>query len=463
MMALVLTVFSACRKERLITENEVPLLNKSLIDVAHFSSLEQFNNSIESLKNTGVLPVEMNGVVNLNQTMKLKSSEIDSEGELNDTLIYSEILKELLSDRYEIAIGNVFFRITGHGTFFTSIDNYEWLRGLNIDDGTAQNSDLITNALGYSFQNGLYRVNDYECLYFYDTFRKKDPIDEGPDVDIQFSKATSFPSESEWDDIDDGRTLAGKAWDSIWGFSKSVRNYFDSEHRVDVKFYAQRFPFYSEMGIKTKTQKKGWTGLWRKQDCDEIINGWEILNLKEKWPSNFFGPNFNANNNNLPNFNFQTQTAKDLAYNQSVFLNKNWKTFNLMGLEMDFSQKDKVGALWNACKSAGKVTVRYLNGKFSNPNNSKEAIRLIPKSNRVSTTEVSLAPFYDSRISTDKYTMIIASSSGGTIGVTFDSWSTFGWGGYTNLTAKYTFLQNSIMYGAARRGDVWRGVRITFK
>jgi hypothetical protein len=41
-------------------------------------------------------------------------------------------------------------------------------------------------------------------------------------------------------------------------------------------------------------------------------------------------------------------------------------------------------------------------------------------------------------------------------------WSTFGWGGYTNLSAKYTFLQNSIMYGAAKRGDIWRGVRITF-
>lgn len=76
------------------------------------------------------------------------------------------------------------------------------------------------------------------------------------------------------------------------GLFKSVRHYFDRKHRVDVKFYAQRFPFYSEMGIKTKTQYKGWTGIWRKQDCDEIINGWELLNLKEKWPSSFFWSRF---------------------------------------------------------------------------------------------------------------------------------------------------------------------------
>jgi len=59
--------------------------------------------------------------------------------------------------------------------------------------------------------------------------------------------------------------------------------------------------------------------------------------------------------------------------------------------------------------------------------------------------------------------MIIAQSSGGTIGVSFNSGSGFGYKGYTNLTAKYTFLENSVLYGAARRGATWRGVRITFK
>lgn len=59
--------------------------------------------------------------------------------------------------------------------------------------------------------------------------------------------------------------------------------------------------------------------------------------------------------------------------------------------------------------------------------------------------------------------MILANSSGGTIGVTFNSGGDFGYGGYQNLTAKYTFLKNSVLYGAARKGSKWRGVRITFK
>lgn len=461
-IVLGLLVFTSCNKDDFHenTKNSFSPKNEKLTGVAHFSSLEQFNSSIESLQNTGNLPKEMNGVVSLSQTLQLKSAE--AETDIADTLIYSDLLKELLNNEYEIAIGNVFFRITEFGSFFTSLDNIELLRELEIDESMIKNSEQILYALGYSYTNGMYKVNCFENLFFYDTFRKKDPILETPSVNIQVLKSTSLPSESEWVDIDDRRTLVGKSWDDIWGFTKSVRNYFDSKHRVDVKFYAVRYPFYSEMGIKTKTQKKGWTGLWNKQNCDEIINGWEILNLKENWPSNFFGPNFNPNNNSLPDFNFQTQAAKELAYNQSIFLSQTWKTFNIMGLEIDFSQKDKVGALWNACKFAGKATVQYLNGKFSNPNNSKEAVRLVPRNRVVTSTEISLAPYNDRRTSTDKYTMIIANSSGGTIGVTFNSWSTFGWGGYTNLAAKYTFLQNTTMYGAARRGGTWRGVRITF-
>ena len=193
------------------------------------------------------------------------------------------------------------------------------------------------------------------------------------------------------------------------------------------------------------------------------MNGWEMLNLKEKWPNNFFGPNFNPNNNYLPKFNMPNQSAIDLAYNQSLFLKKSWKTFNIMGLELDYSQKDKVRALWQSCRAAGKLSVKFLNSKLGNPNNYMEAIRVIPFNEKVTKTEITLAPYNERRTSTDKYTMIIANSSGGTIGVSFDSWRTFGWGGYKNLSAKFEFLSNTTLYGAARRGDKWRGVKITFK
>jgi hypothetical protein len=449
----------SCEEKQITYENEYSLVNTQLEGVANFSSQQQFDYSIESLKNTGLIPEELSGVTSLNQSVKLKSSESDSEE--TDTLIYSDLLRDLLNEKYEIIVGNVFFKITEKGTFFTTVDHGHWLSELNTDISIVDNCEQTSNALGYSIPNGIYKINGYENLYFYDTYRVKDPIIEAP-INLQVLKSATFPSDYEWEDIGDGSTLVGKAWDAIWGFAKSETNYFDSDHRVDVKFYAQRFPFYSEMGIKTKMEKKGWTGLWRGQDCNEIINGWEILNLSEKWSSNFFGPTFNPTNMYLPDFNYPAQTVKNLEYNQSIFLDKTWRTFNLMGLEIDFSQKQKVGELWNVCKSAGKTTVKFLNNRFTNTDGSLDAVRLIPTSSSVFSTKLSMAPYYENRVSTDKYTMIIANSSGGVIGVNFNNWSTFGWGGYTNLSAKYTFLQNSIMYGAAKRGDIWRGVRITF-
>lgn len=81
-------------------------------------------------------------------------------------------------------------------------------------------SEPISYALGYYSENGMYKISNYENLYFFDTFRKKEPITDSLNLNIETLKSASFPEESEWNDIDDGRTLAGKAWDNIWGFSK---------------------------------------------------------------------------------------------------------------------------------------------------------------------------------------------------------------------------------------------------
>ena len=272
LFALLATIsFYSCKDE--IHPNEESDLSATLTDVAHFSSQEQFDNSITAYKNSGIFPSELNGINSLAQSETLKSATFEDGYEDEDSLICSDLFREFLNDRYEIIIGDVFIRITEQGTFFTNVENAIWLRNLEISDETIEDVGLVTNALGYDYESGMYSVNKYENLFVYDTFRKIDPIkDEIVNINIDVLKSTTLPSDSEWKDIDDGGTLVGKAWDSIWGFSKSVRNYFDSKHRVDVKFYAQRFLGYSEMGIKTKTQYKGWTGIWRKQDCDEIIS-----------------------------------------------------------------------------------------------------------------------------------------------------------------------------------------------
>ncbi len=404
----------------------------------------------------------MSNIQTLSSASSLKSDNIEEEIE-EDTLVYSDLLKEFLNDKYEIIIGDVFFKITSNGTYFTSTANYKIIRELSLDEFITENFEPVTSAFGYTSEQGMYKVLNKQELYLFDTYRKIDPIEEEPTIQIETLKSSSFPNNENWKSIDDGSTFAGKSWDLIWGFSKSVRNYFDSKHRVDVKFYAQDFGFYSEMGIKTKYQRRGWTRVWKKDNCDEILNGWEVMNIKEKWPQNIFGPDFNYNDHHIPDFIFQTEVEKDLGYVQSLFLGKPFRSFCIMGLDLDFSQRNKVGALWWVANNAGKVTTDFLSNHFSNPNNYKEAIVLMPMSNYVTETKLSIAPYYERRTNTDKYTMIIAHSSGGSISMKIGRDGSFGYSMPVSLTAKYTFLQNTVLYGAARRGGSWRGVKITFK
>ena len=163
--------FYSCERDDISNEELNTSTNSELKGIAHFPSQDNFDQSIETLRKTGILPSEMQGVSSLNQTLKLKSSE--TEDDVSDSLVYSDLLCELLNDRYEIAIGNVFFKISEQGTFFTSLENYQWLRELDIENIDITNSELTTYALGYSYSQGMYKIKNYNALYFFDTFRKK--------------------------------------------------------------------------------------------------------------------------------------------------------------------------------------------------------------------------------------------------------------------------------------------------
>jgi len=45
---------------------------------------------------------------------------------------------------------------------------------------------------------------------------------------------------------------------------------YDGNHRVKTKFFSNDYLLAYEIGFKTKHQKKGWAGLWRKQKTDKM-------------------------------------------------------------------------------------------------------------------------------------------------------------------------------------------------
>jgi hypothetical protein len=138
-----------------------------LSGVAHFSSQQELDNSINLFIDEEVLPLKLQGVSTLSKSLELKSANqnLDVEQE-EDSLICSDILMEFLNSNYEIAIGNVFFKVTDKGTFFTTIDNYKLLWELATENMDIANFEPVSYALGYSFENNLFKLLNYESVYF---------------------------------------------------------------------------------------------------------------------------------------------------------------------------------------------------------------------------------------------------------------------------------------------------------
>ncbi len=67
---------------------------------------------------------------------------------------------------------------------------------------------------------------------------------------------------------------------NLFGTTKVCIDKYESKKRVKVKYYNIDIFLAYVIGIKTKHQKKGWTGLWRKQDTDEVALGVNSLTWK---------------------------------------------------------------------------------------------------------------------------------------------------------------------------------------
>ncbi len=57
---------------------------------------------------------------------------------------------------------------------------------------------------------------------------------------------------------------------NLFGENKKCIDKYESDRRVKTKAFNYNYFLAYHIGVKVKHQKKGWTGIWRKQDADEI-------------------------------------------------------------------------------------------------------------------------------------------------------------------------------------------------
>ncbi|MFV0521807.1 MAG: hypothetical protein ACK5MI_05185 [Mangrovibacterium sp.] len=400
----------------------------------------------------------------------LKSGQTTLE---EDTLIASDYFRSLLNADREIQVGDFIYKVTENATFYTRKDNYSGL--LEYLDKPFDPSDCRENNESQLKSSSALETNRYESITnpeikMVDTHRLIDADMIEPDFGGggggSGSSGSSSGSSSTIPELKDSDfivtsfkgTWAGKLWDSIWGFSKSVRNYWDSKNRMDAKFYSQDFGVYSEAGVKTKTQYKGWTGIWRKKDVSEIRSGYEVLILEEKWPSSVTPAAFDpVSTNYLPKTNVGHGSYYVVGNGNTEFKNETRFTVDILGFDLDVTQKDINRALYESLKAGGK---------FLSKDKDEVAVRILDPWGDLRKTTIFCYNKEKKGFNTDKVTFIFTNDFGGIIGYTFNTGDpSFN---FNNIIAKggapkLNYKNGTILYGVARKDSDWEGVRFEFK
>lgn len=362
--------FWGCEKETLQKQNDETtsdLIPSRLI----FNSQADFDQAIETLKKGESLKLPAN-FISLDASREIVSGEAllkSGQTTEEDTLIASDYFRSLLNANREIQVGDFIYKITESATFYTQKENYSEL--LKYLDKPFDSSDCRLINESQLKSTSAIESNRYESISnpeikMVDTYRIIDPDVFEPDFGIGVSSSGSSggssgsssailePKDSDFIVSSYKGTVVGKWWDDLWGFAISIRHYFDSRNRMDAKFYAQDFAVYSEAGIKTKTQYKGWTGIWRKKDCDEISSGYEVMILTQEWSKNIVPSPVDPASKwpyNTPAPNTLKTDYGDLSFvgrGDSYFKNKTYDTFSFIGKDIDLTKKDVLNAVYKA-------------------------------------------------------------------------------------------------------------------
>lgn len=221
---------------------------------------------------------------------------LDHLDDLED-VIGDEAFANFLNTKAEVQIGSEIYKYTDVGLFITEESNYDgltnYLEVKEISDDlmvpTSQDSKLMMISEvpegGYtSLENEItyYRAPvDQLDPYPYPTDPYPTPIDDGGS-----GGGTTLPAptpdqtlESFLSNLNNCSASKGLFGD-VFGTNRVCIDKYESERRVKTKAYNYDYGLAYNVGVKVKHQKKGWTGIWRKEVVDEIALGVEYARFE---------------------------------------------------------------------------------------------------------------------------------------------------------------------------------------
>ncbi|MDR2205547.1 MAG: hypothetical protein LBE36_05265 [Flavobacteriaceae bacterium] len=204
---------------------------------------------------------------------------IDDIDDLEE-IIGDDAFAAFLNEGAEVQIGNKIYKYTDAGLFITTVPNYDnlivYLEGQNISDNLLYPTDP-TVAENYVANHATGEV--VPVTEDIDYFGKIPPQDCGGEPcngDSGGGPQPPEPTGSDWGNFVDGLPFCDtyNTWlQSLFGDHDMCVDKYDSDLRVKAKAYNANYIIAYVTGVKVKHQKKGWTGLWRKEAADHVRLG----------------------------------------------------------------------------------------------------------------------------------------------------------------------------------------------
>ena len=411
-----------------------------------------------------------------------------------DELVPDPGFASILNKNLKVQVGGLIYKVTRHGTFYCVEGKLEQLNEILKDYKPAVSDKKIADYL-YEVDSEIFRYDTFTEATDNSTAATKTtngrrsasgrtmrcniagqpivcprppgckPLWDGTtylpwldpcnlflpdDVYCQFSTSTYGAN-----------TIVGKGIENMFGRNDGVEENFDRNHRIKVKLYNFNYLVYSSIGIKVKFQKRGWTGIWYKQNCEKLAVGWDalIFEIPVAYPKptgvqEFPGKTFVKEVIRFPDFNIDVDALTyldDRILGKSVYNNKDISdALNNLAQEQlgDLTKK-----IWNFAEktldpqgvqsreSATKAFRYFFPDKFvmalsrwETTNNNQDVIDLQLDFNTIQ-----------------------VSYSGN--GQQFDAWSNFIQPSLDKKAKSYTIKKASV-YGAGKHSGAWKGIRV---
>lgn len=233
-----------------------------------------FETKISSLENQGfesLLNVTKRELYHQNGTIELLDDDIEEDYYIGDTPF-----AKILSVNHDIVVGGVLYYYMEDGLYFSSPSNQNNLRSVAKSSKRVINyndPDLVIDDTPFFLVST-------DIYYF--PFNYKNSI----------SSYTEISSESKVNSYTNPYNLSSCTFDDS-GFFESIlpggretcHDDISNNKRIRVVFSNQNYFLFSAVYSKVKSQKKGWTGFWRKDNfCDFIELGLSEVVLKYPTP-----------------------------------------------------------------------------------------------------------------------------------------------------------------------------------